>query len=381
MTKGNASRWCAVVCEVMLTTLPLLAHADGRSVTAAWKPSMDADGTIHIPAFDVPLSIYMSEEAKAAFIKQSQAFASSGWDGNVPISKLRELTETWTQPLLQRARAVYDVEISEQTTAGVRTYVVTPQEGVPRHNQSRVLISLHGGGFFMGGGPSCMLEAIPAAAVGKIRVISIDYRMSPEYQFPAASEDVAAVYKELLKHYPARNIGIFGGSAGGILTAMSLAWFERKNLAMPGAVGIFSAGAFGDWEGDPRGAGSWGGDSRFTAPPLTGLTPLPMTGELPHMSKHSIYIKNVDPSDPLVSPARSLEVLAKFPPTLLLTGTRGWDMSAAIQTHRLLIKAGIKADLHLWDGMGHGFFANVDLPESKEVYDVVAKFFNSHLGN
>lgn len=106
-----------------------------------------------------------------------------------------------------------------------------------------------------------------------------------------------------------------------------------------------------------------------------------MTGELPHMSKHSIYIKNVDPSDPLVSPARSLEVLAKFPPTLLLTGTRGWDMSAAIQTHRLLIKAGIKADLHLWDGMGHGFFANVDLPESKEVYDVVAKFFNSHLGN
>ena len=379
--KGKSKPWCMLICTVILFTLASIVRAESQSVNAASKPAVDSDGTVHIPAFDMPLSSYMSEEAKAAFIRQAQVVASAKWDGNIPISKLRELTETWSQPLLQRARALYEVEIKEQTVAGVRTYMVTPKKGVPTYNQERVLISLHGGGFFMGAGPSGVLEAVPIAAVSKMRVISIDYRMGPEYQFPAASEDVAAVYKELLKHYPAKNVGIYGSSAGGILTAMSLAWFQREKLETPGAVGMISAGAFGGggW-GDPHAPGSWVGDSRFTAPPLTGLMPLPRSGELARLSKHAIYLDNIDASDPMVSPARSPEVLAKFPPTLLVTGTRAWDMSAAIQTHRQLIKAGVEADLHVWDGMGHGFYVDVDLPESKEAYDVIARFFEAHLG-
>jgi epsilon-lactone hydrolase len=98
------------------------------------------------------------------------------------------------------------------------------------------------------------------------------------------------------------------------------------------------------------------------------------------MSGAMSYTGDADPNDPMVSPALSPEILARFPPTLLLTGTRSYDMSAAVQTHRELTKAGAKARLHLWDGLGHGFLLYADLPESKEAYAVIISFFDSSLG-
>ena len=91
---------------------------------------------------------------------------------------------------------------------------------------------------------------MPIAFVGKFRVISIDYREAPEYSFPAASEDVAKVYAELLKTYKPTNIGIYGCSAGGPLTAESIAWFQKLKLPLPGAVGMFCEGAAFWTEGD-----------------------------------------------------------------------------------------------------------------------------------
>jgi alpha-beta hydrolase superfamily lysophospholipase len=38
------------------------------------------------------------------------------------------------------------------------------------------------------------------------------------------------------------------------------------------------------------------------------------------------------------------------------------------------------AELHVWDGVWHAFFMDPDLPESQEVYAVVVKFFDRHLG-
>jgi epsilon-lactone hydrolase len=53
---------------------------------------------------------------------------------------------------------------------------------------------------------------------------------------------VAAVYRALLEHYEPREIGIYGTSAGGILTAEAIAWFEDHGLPLPGAIGTFCAG-------------------------------------------------------------------------------------------------------------------------------------------
>ena len=64
--------------------------------------------------------------------------------------------------------------------------------------------------------------------------------MSIEGRFPAAVDDAVAVYRELLKSYKPSNIGIYGTSAGAILTAEVVAKLKQLGLPMPAALGIFS---------------------------------------------------------------------------------------------------------------------------------------------
>jgi acetyl esterase/lipase len=223
--------------------------------------------------------------------------------------------------------------------------------------------------------PACAeLESIPVAALGHIRVVSLEYRQAPKYKFPAASEDVASAYRELLKSYPAENIGIYGCSAGGMLTGMAVAWFQQHGLPRPGAVGILCAGM-------TLASNGFGGDAAYTSAAIgeSRAPPPPPSGN-PKANVPLGYFEGASMTDPLVAPVNSPAVLAKFPPTLIVTGTRGFEQSSAVYTHSLLVKQGVDADLHVWEGMFHGFFYNIDVPESRDCYDVIVKFFDKHLG-
>jgi acetyl esterase/lipase len=191
--------------------------------------------------------------------------------------------------------------------------------------------------------------------------------MAPEYTFPTASEDVAAVYKEVLKRYRPDNIGIYGCSAGGMLAGEVVAWFQKEKLPTPGAIGILCASTNGFFDGDSMQLAS-----RLTA-----------SGEPPPPKPETLggpYFKGVSTSDPLAVPSASSEVLRQFPPTLFVTGTRSEKMSSAIQSQIELTLLGVEARISVWDGMTHGFFYDPDLPESRQVYKVISDFFNDHLG-
>jgi monoterpene epsilon-lactone hydrolase len=163
-----------------------------------------------------------------------------------------------------------------------------------------------------------------------------------------------------------------------MLTAMSVAWFEKHNLPRPGAVGIFCAGA-----GSPTGAG-FGGDAAYTAGPLgeARIMAAPPKQNAPaNQAPRGLgYLDGTDPKDPMVAPINSPEIMAKFPPTLIITATRGFEMSGALYTHTQLVKLGVDAELHVWEALFHGFFYNPDVPESRDCYDVIVKFFDRHLG-
>jgi acetyl esterase/lipase len=56
-------------------------------------------------------------------------------------------------------------------------------------------------------------------------------------------------------------------------------------------------------------------------------------------------------------------------------------MSAATHSHLRLLDLGVTAELVLFDGMGHGFYTNPDLPESALAHRVIVRFFAEHLGH
>jgi acetyl esterase/lipase len=111
---------------------------------------------------------------------------------------------------------------------------------------------------------------------------------------------------------------------------------------------------------------------------LAAQNPLPgaREGEL----SFSPYFSEASLTDPLVLPINSVDVLSKFPPTLLIAGSRDFAVSSLFRTQAALTSAGVETELHIWDGMWHAFFIDPDLPESKEVYGVIVKFFDRHLG-
>jgi len=328
-------------------------------------PFVSMDAAAHLGEITLPFSSFASPEARAAY---ADLFGREHHvpESNADIAVRRAYYDRFNRALANRARDIYPVDIKFATLGGVKAEVITPKGSVAESERHRVLINLHGGAFLWGEGSGGEIESIPIASIGHITVITVAYRQGPEYKFPAASEDVAAVYRELLKRHRPGDIGIYGCSAGGILTAEAIAWFQKEQLPMPGGVGIFCASA-----------GRFGGDSTFLAPELSGQAPLP--GSTEGKLDFSPYFSNISLSDPLVLPMNSRQVLKKFPPTLLIAGSRDFAMSSVCQTDVELRKAGVDTELHIWDGMWHSFFNNPDLPESREMYAMVVSFFDRHL--
>jgi monoterpene epsilon-lactone hydrolase len=329
------------------------------------RPTSSADGSMALPPFTVPYSSFASPESLTRFRQVLvEGKQSPGLDGGIEAA--RSFYDKINSDRAERMKKLYPVKLSTQTIAGVGADVAEPAGGIAPENRKRVLINLHGGGFLWGAHSGVLVEAIPLAAVGRIKVIGVDYRQGPEHVFPAATDDVVVVYRELLKTYPAANIGIYGCSAGGMLTGEVVARLIKDGIEPPGAIGTFCGSI-----------APFGGDSAYVAPALSGdpvgSGPISITERLP-------YFKNASADDPLVIPANSPAMLKKFPPTLLITGTRDFAMSSVLQSQRLLTNAGVETDLHVWDGMWHSFFSDPELPESKEAYGVMAAFFDRYLG-
>ena len=333
------------------------------------RPTVDADGTVR-GTVTVPLSTFLSPQAKAQ-LRDMMTGRPAVPASVAGIAAGRQDSDERSKNILDRWQAIFPTKIAESFIDGVRVNTLTPESGIKPENKKRVLINLHGGGFFTGGKYGGQIESLPLAARGGIKVVAVDYRMAPENVFPAASEDVEKVYRELLKTYKPQNIGIYGCSAGGTLTGQALAWFQDKKLPRPGAAGIFCSGLVDTFW--------YGGDEGQVTGVLNGTPPMTPPSEMANQPQR-LYVSGKE-KEPLIVPGNYPEVLAKFPPTLFVTGTRDVAASNAFVTHARLIAAGVDAQLYVMEGLGHGhMYMLPGAPENVATYDAIWRFFDRHLG-
>jgi acetyl esterase/lipase len=320
----------------------------------------NADGSINVPAFTLPFSDYGSPESRDDLVRRLTERALPPTKGAAASEN-----EPWVDRALSDQRRRYAVTMTESSLGGVGVRAFVPKAGLSPKNVDRVLINLHGGGFTKNWDAGSQIESIPIAAVGHITVVSVNYRMAPQNHFPDASEDVGNVYRALLKTHKPSQIGIYGCSAGGVLGPQAIAWIQKEGLPTPAALGIFSGSLT-----------RISGDSMFTAGPMSGGAPPRVGPDAVFQAITGGYFSGVDPTNPLMWPAASQGVLAKFPPTMLQTGVRAPEMSATTASHLLLVKAGVDARLYLWEGVGHCFIYSPELPESRDEYEIATKFFD-----
>lgn len=270
--------------------------------------------------------------------------------------------EEWRQQTSQMQEAMaglqlqdHDVSIEDSVISGVPVLIFRPAGGV---RAPGILVNAHGGGFMLDSGSKT--ENIPLAALSGMMIVSVLYRMAPEHPFPAAVDDVVSVFRALRVANPAVKIGMFGTSAGAVIMSQAIVRLRMDGDALPAAFGFFSGSA--DF--------SRTGDSEQFFPGPGGQT-LRQTS--------AAYVAATADEGPTLSPL--FADLSGFPPTLVLSSTRDLLLSQSTIFHRALRRAKVPAELVVFEGLPHAFWAYIPSPETNEAFGIMSEFFRARLDN
>jgi len=226
-----------------------------------------------------------------------------------------------------------------EQVAGVSVLVAGPAEA------PLTVVYAHGGGYVLGS-PG-VAAPITARLARTLRVVSVDYRRAPEHPFPAALDDVAAVYAAL-RAASSGPVAVAGDSAGGALAAGVALRAVATGAVAPDALLLLCPHL--DHDGHAA------------------------TADDDAAALIAAYRDGTDPTDPLLSPAHAPAAwLAGLPPTLVQSGTADRLWRQAVRFVRRARAAGAPVELDLWDGLWHTWQYHRDLPEAdRAVTEAVA---------
>ncbi len=257
------------------------------------------------------------------------------------------------------------VKVEPGNIGGVRVYTITPDE-IPARNRNRLAVHVHGGCYVLNPREAVLPEAMMLAGFAHMKVIAVDYRMPPEAYFPAALDDGMTVYKAAIKQTDAKNVAVFGSSAGGALTLEMMLRAKAEHLPMPGAIA----------PGTPMSDATKVGDSFVTNAMVDNVLVSP-DGFCDAATR--FYAHGHDLADPLLSPVYG--DLSGFPPTILTSGTRDLLLSNTVRVNQKLREAGVETRLQVFEGQSHAQFYRDDrIPEVRHAFSEIAAFFDKNLG-
>lgn len=223
----------------------------------------------------------------------------------------------------------------------------------------RVVLYVHGGAFYSGTLVGARPVAGAIAMAGKVRVLTIDYRLTPEHPFPAALDDTRIAYEWLLASgISPDSIVLVGDSAGGTLVLALLVQLRDQGKPLPRSAVCLSPTTDLTLSGD-----TWTLNARKDLL----LDPEKIRAAI------SLYLQNIDPRTPLASPLYA--DLHALPPLLILVGSDERLLSDATRFATKAQAAGVRVTLEIWDRMQHGWhIVAAFLPEGRQALARIGEF-------
>ena len=236
-------------------------------------------------------------------------------------------------------------------------------------SNSRVMLYLHGGGYFSGSYISHRRFVSILCKALDLHAYSINYRLAPEDPYPAGLDDAFYAYKWLLeeKSIPAENLIIMGDSAGGGLALALLYRIRIQNLPQPKALICLSP-----WT-----------DMTLTSETIKTKVDEDVFFNLKNLESSAIaYYQKESPENPEISPI--FADFNGFPPIFIQVGTREMLLNDSLIIAEKMKNQGVSVTVDMWEGMFHAFliFAAIPIigkmtPEFKKALKNVQKFVES----
>ena len=338
--------------------------------------NVDQQGSQEVPSWHVPSKhltgpTTVSKDLQPLVAKPPNKF----WLTYPTVNEFRVMQKEQAKMKDPKARETWDLlglDVKEVEIAGVPCYYIIP----PGAKDDYLLVQTHGGAYFLNNGTAGSIEGAFVANATKIPVVSISYRMPPDYPYPAAIEDATAVWKEVIKSRDPKKVGLLGTSSGGNLALATTLKLSQMGDGTPLPAALSISTPWSDMSGV--------GDSYIINDLVDNVL---VSGQGVVSESAKLYANGVDLKDPLLSPVYG--DLSSFPPTILFTGTRDLFLSNTVRVHRKLRDAGITSDLHVFEGLSHAQWTLYDdpvsmakspVPETQAFFKEVTLFFDRHLG-
>ncbi|MDD3795498.1 MAG: alpha/beta hydrolase [Lachnospiraceae bacterium] len=225
------------------------------------------------------------------------------------------------------------------------------------HEKKRIVLFCHGGGYSTG---SCIYARSVTTKLAEalaLDVLSFDYRLAPEFPYPAACEDAMKVWNSLmLRGYGADQIIVAGDSAGGNLALSLLLKLKSEQRMLPGALILMSP-----WTDMTASGKSY--EQKADLDPVL---------DADYMERMTVnYAQELDRNDPFLSPL--FGDFTGFPPTYIQVGSNEILFSDSAMLFEKMQKAGVRSKIDIYEGMWH-VFQMTSFKTAYEAVDDAAQF-------
>ncbi len=229
----------------------------------------------------------------------------------------------------------------------------------PTSARDRVVLYLHGGGY-VGGSPATHATITTRLAdTAAARVFALDYRLAPEYPFPAALEDAWVTYWWLLTEQglAPEQVVLAGDSAGGGLSIALLLALREAGMPLPAGVVAISPWLDLTLSGETLAVNA---STDFLNSDILRTTA-------------SMYSAGHDAHDPLISPLYA--DLSGLPPLLIQAGSAEILLDDSRRLGTRAQAAGVDVALEVYEHMVHVWhFTWMLEPKARQALDAIGRF-------